>query len=75
MPKNPPIEACFAAIEQAIEDLDGEELPLEKSLAVYEAGLKHVRLARQHLDSFARRLEELRDLEDETLSEDEESDS
>lgn len=63
MAKNPPIEQCFAAIEKAITDLEDGELPLENSLAVYEAGLKHVRQARQHLDAFAKRLAAMRELE------------
>lgn len=61
MPKVPPIEDCFAAIEQAINDLEDGELPLEASLGVYESALKHVRLARQHLDGFAKRLEAMRE--------------
>ena len=40
MAKKPTIEQCFAAVEQAISDLEDGELPLEASLSVYESGLK-----------------------------------
>lgn len=60
MPKAPSIEDHFAQIEGAIVALDGGELPLEQALERYEAGLKAVRQARQQLDRYAARLEELR---------------
>lgn len=68
MAKTPSIEQCFAAVEKAIADLEDGELPLESSLAVYEAGLKSVRQARQHLDAFAKRLEAMRALEEAVLA-------
>ena len=63
MAKKPTIEQCFAAVEKAISDLEDGELPLETSLSVYEAGLKHVRQAHA-LDAFAKRLEAMRELEE-----------
>ena len=37
------------------------------SLSVYESGLKSVRQARAHLDAFAKRLEAMRELEEEAF--------
>ena len=68
MPKKPSIEECFAAVEKAIADLEDGDLPLETSLGVYEAGLKSVRQARDHLNAFAKRLEAMRQLEEEVLA-------
>ena len=70
MAKKLSIEQCFAAVEKAIADLEDGELPLETSLSVYEAGLKSVRQARTHLDAFAKRLEALRQLEEDALADD-----
>jgi exodeoxyribonuclease VII small subunit len=54
------IEDHFRSIEEAVNALEGGELPLEDSLARYEAGLKAVRAAKQMLDRYAARLTELR---------------
>ena len=54
------IEDHFRAIEDAVGALEGGELPLEDSLARYDAGLKAVRAAKQMLDRYAARLTELR---------------
>lgn len=54
------IEDHFRSIEAAVAALEGGELPLEDSLARYEAGLKSVRAAKQMLDRYSARLTELR---------------
>jgi len=60
MAKPATIEELFQQIEQAVNDLEGGELPLEESLARFESGLKAMRHARGLLDRYAARLEELR---------------
>lgn len=57
---SPSIEDHFRSIEAAVAALEGGELPLEDSLARYEAGLKSVRVAKQMLDRYSARLSELR---------------
>ncbi len=60
MPKQLAIEDHFQVIEQAVAALEDGELPLEQALLRYEAGLKAVRQAKQLLDQYAAKLEELR---------------
>jgi len=60
MAKQHSIEDHFAGIEAAIEALENGELPLEQALERYEGGLKAVRLARQLLERYQARLDELR---------------
>lgn len=60
MAKQPAIEDLFTQIEEAVAALEGGELPLEDSLARYEAGLKAVRAAKAQLDRYAARLDELK---------------
>lgn len=54
------IEDHFRSIEAAVTALESGELPLEDSLARYEAGLKAVRAAKLMLDRYSARLTELR---------------
>ena len=60
MAKAQSIEDHFTAIEEAVAALESGDLPLEESLARYEAGLKSVRAAKVMLDRYAARLTELR---------------
>jgi exodeoxyribonuclease VII small subunit len=59
MPKAVPIEDLFQQIDSAVAALESGDLPLEESLARYEAGLKALRAAQAQLDAFAGRLEVL----------------
>ena len=60
MAKPVPIEEIFQQIEEAVGALESGELPLEEALSRFEAGLKAMRQARQVLDRYAARLDELR---------------
>ena len=60
MAKPVPIEEIFQQIEEAVGALESGELPLEEALGRFEAGLKAMRQARQILDRYAVRLDELR---------------
>lgn len=60
MAKPVPIEEIFQQIEEAVGALESGELPLEEALSRFEAGLKAMRQARQILDRYAVRLDELR---------------
>jgi exodeoxyribonuclease VII small subunit len=60
MPKAVTVEDLLQQIETAVQALESGELPLEEALARYEAGLKAVRQARQTLDRYAARLDELK---------------
>lgn len=60
MAKQPAIEEVFKHIEDAVAALEGGELSLEEALARYEVGLKAVRSAKQQLDRYVARLEELK---------------
>lgn len=54
------IEDHFERIEQVVEELERGELPLERALERYEAGLRSVREARRLLSGFEAKLTELR---------------
>ena len=60
MAKQPAIEDLFQHIEEAVNALEGGELSLEEALSRYEVGLKAVRSAKQQLDRYAARLDELK---------------
>ncbi len=55
-----PFEELMKRLERIVGELEGGELPLEKSLAAYEAGVGLVRRAQGRLDQMDRRLEELK---------------
>lgn len=55
-----PFEALMSHLEKIVGELEGGELPLEKSLEAYEAGIGLVRQAQSRLDQMDRRLEELK---------------
>ncbi|MEK7412253.1 MAG: exodeoxyribonuclease VII small subunit [Planctomycetota bacterium] len=60
MAKQPNIEDLFQHIEEAVNALEGGDLTLEEALSRYETGLKAVRSAKQQLDRYAARLDELK---------------
>lgn len=60
MAKQIALEDHLEQVEEAIAALEDGELPLEEALARYEAGLKSLRAAKQLLDRYQARLEELR---------------
>lgn len=60
MAKTVSLEDHLAVVEQAVQALEGGELPLEESLKRYEQGLVALRQAKSLLDRYSARLEELR---------------
>ena len=52
-------EERLACLEQVVEDLEGEDLPLEASLRRYREGVEHLRACRALLDEAEKRLAEL----------------
>jgi exodeoxyribonuclease VII small subunit len=57
-------EQHLEALEAVVEDLEGEELTLEQSLARYKQGVEHLRACRRMLDDAEARLAELVEGED-----------
>ncbi len=55
----PTFEERLAALEGVVDDLEGEELPLETSLERYRQGVEHLRACRALLDDAEARLAEL----------------
>lgn len=55
-----PFEQLMARLERIVSELEKGELPLERSLEAYEAGIGLVRTAQKRLDQMDRRLEELK---------------
>ena len=55
----PSFEDRLEALEQVVEDLEGEELGLEASIERYREGVEHLRAARALLDEAEQRLVEL----------------
>ena len=55
-----PFEQLMARLERIVSELEKGELPLERSLEAYEAGIGLVRTAQRRLDQMDRRLEELK---------------
>jgi len=45
-----PLEKCLARLERIVEDLEAGEVPLEKSLALYEEGVGLLRECHRKLD-------------------------
>jgi len=58
-PREVPIEALLAELEDLASELESGELPLDQALARFEQGMTMVRQARRTLDAAERRLEEL----------------
>jgi exodeoxyribonuclease VII small subunit len=55
----PSFEQILSRLTQVVERLEGGELPLEESLAVFEEGIRLSRMGAQRLDAAERRVEEL----------------
>lgn len=60
----PPFEECVRQLEQIVEQLEGGQLPLEKSLELFEHGVQLARAAQTTLTSAERRVEELLSIDD-----------
>lgn len=52
-------ETAMAELERIVDRLDGEDLSLDESLALFEAGVGHLRTASQLLDEARGVVEEL----------------
>ncbi|MDF1701413.1 MAG: exodeoxyribonuclease VII small subunit, partial [Planctomycetota bacterium] len=55
----PTFEERLEALEGVVADLEGEDLPLERSLDRYKQGVEHLRACRALLDDAEARLAEL----------------
>ncbi len=56
---NASFEELVARLEQVVSELEGGDLPLSRSLAVFEEGVRLSRLGASRLDEAERRVEEL----------------
>jgi exodeoxyribonuclease VII small subunit len=52
-------EASLEALEQIVHELEGGDLPLEKSLELFEAGIRLSRQCQERLNQAERRIEVL----------------
>lgn len=59
-----PFEECVRQLEQIVEQLEGGQLPLEKSIELFEAGVHLAKSAQSTLDGAERRVEELLSVDD-----------
>ena len=57
--ESPTFEAAIARLGKIVERLEGGDLPLEESLALFEEGVRLSRSAQARLDRAERRLDEL----------------
>ncbi len=57
--RSPSFEERLEALESVVQDLEGEDLPLERSLQRYREGVEHLKACRALLDDAERRLAEL----------------
>ena len=55
----PSFEEATRRLAQIVAELEGGELPLDRSLALFEEGVRLARNAEQRLDRAERRIEEL----------------
>lgn len=58
-PQEPSFEDRLEALEQVVEDLEGEDLGLEASIERYREGVEHLQACRALLDDAEQRLVEL----------------
>jgi len=61
--REPTFEACTARLQKIVLDLEDGELPLERSLELFEEGIGIARAAQARLDRAERRVEELLDVD------------
>ncbi|MCA9593462.1 MAG: exodeoxyribonuclease VII small subunit [Myxococcales bacterium] len=55
----PSFEQSVARLGEIVEQLEGGDLPLEKSLQLFEEGIKLARVSKARLDAAEKRVEEL----------------
>ncbi len=58
-PSEPAFEAIVARLEAVVRELESGELPLERSLALFEEGVRLARAGGERLDRAEMRVEEL----------------
>lgn len=56
---SPTFEAATERLTTIVEQLEGGDLPLERSLELFEEGVRMARLAQAQLDAAERRVDEL----------------
>lgn len=57
--EEPSFEQVLARLQELVEQLEGGDLPLERSLTIFEEGVRLSRLGARRLDEAERRVEEL----------------
>lgn len=57
--EDPSFEEILGRLQQVVEKLEGGDLPLEQSLAIFEEGVRLSRLGQRRLDEAETRVEEL----------------
>jgi len=59
MPRGKPneFEQAFAELEQIVKRLEGEELPLDESLELFEKGIRLSRFCNQKLEEIEKKIE------------------
>jgi exodeoxyribonuclease VII small subunit len=58
-PATPSFEESTRRLTQIVSELEGGDLPLERSLALFEEGVRLARTAEERLERAERRIEEL----------------
>jgi exodeoxyribonuclease VII small subunit len=58
-PERESFEEATRRLQQIVAELEGGDLPLDRSLALFEEGVRLARAAEERLDRAERRLEEL----------------
>jgi exodeoxyribonuclease VII small subunit len=56
-PPTPTFEAALAELEQVVKELEGGDMPLERSLQLFERGMELSELCRNMLDHAEQRVE------------------
>lgn len=59
MPEPPAFEESIRRLGEIVETLEGGDLPLERSLELFEEGVRIARLSQSTLDRAEKRVEEL----------------
>lgn len=63
-PQKTSFEEAIQRLSKIVEQLEGGELPLEESLALFEEGVRLARVSQARLDAAERRIEELLSVSD-----------